>query len=151
MRIYLKLTKNKKLIPFNYQSYLTGALHKWIGCENELHEGMSLYSFSWLQNVKTNNSGIGTTHDSYFFISGYEDRLVKRIIKSIIDDPSVCFGMEVTDVEIAEVPNFTNKHSFVAASPVFIKRRLDNQIKHIIYSNPQSKNYLTETDRKSVV
>ena len=151
MRLYLKLTRGKKTLPFNYQSYLTGALHKWIGSENELHEGVSLYSFSWLQNVKPDGTGINVTNDSYFFISAYDGALIKRIVSGIIHDPSLCFDIAVTDVEIAEEPTFSHRQSFLVASPVFIKRRFENRIKHVLYSDPESKNYLTETLQKKLL
>jgi CRISPR/Cas system endoribonuclease Cas6 (RAMP superfamily) len=48
MRLHLSLTPNTEPVPFNYQHQLTGALHKWLG-ENELHDKISLYSFSWLR------------------------------------------------------------------------------------------------------
>ena len=47
MRIHLKTTANDKLVPFDYQKYLVGTLHKWLGTNTE-HDLMSLYSFSWL-------------------------------------------------------------------------------------------------------
>ena len=151
MRIYLKLSKSKKQLPFNYQPYLTGALHKWIGSENELHEGVSLYSFSWLQDVNVNSNGINVTDRSYFFISAFDDGLIKRIISGIINDPCLCFDIHVTDVEIAEEPTFLNKHTFLVASPVFIKRRFENKIKHLVYSDADSKQYLTETLQKKLL
>jgi len=59
MRGYLRLTKNSELIPFNYQAFLTGTLHKWIGKDNVEHGSVSLYSFSWLQNANTEKNGGG--------------------------------------------------------------------------------------------
>lgn len=47
MRIHLITNKSKELIKFNYQPILTGVFHKWIG-QNEIHNKISLYSFSWL-------------------------------------------------------------------------------------------------------
>ena len=53
MRLHLKLTPNTEPIPFNYQHQLTGTLHKWLG-QNDLHDKISLYSFSWLRGSKAN-------------------------------------------------------------------------------------------------
>src|SRR5450432_2694610 len=129
MRLYLRLTKNKELIPFNYQPYLTGALHKWIGDKNDIHDRLSLYSFSWLQNVDViNGKGILLKNDSYFFISAYDELLIKKILKGIISDPEVCFSATVFDVQIVEDPTFSNAEKFFVASPVFIKKRFDNNI-----------------------
>ena len=66
MRIYLQLSNSKETIPFNYQSYLTGAIHKWIGTNNAVHGASSLYSFSWLQNIDTVREGLRTKPYSFF-------------------------------------------------------------------------------------
>ncbi|MCH8533967.1 MAG: hypothetical protein LAT51_02760, partial [Flavobacteriaceae bacterium] len=58
MRIHLKLKSKNNQIPYNYQHLLTGCLHKWIGEKNIIHGQVSQYSFSWLQNVKTNKNGL---------------------------------------------------------------------------------------------
>ena len=51
MRIYLKLSSNQKIIPFNYQELLTGVIHKWIGESNEYHGKTGQFSFSWIQKI----------------------------------------------------------------------------------------------------
>lgn len=150
MRLYLKLTRNKEAIPFNYQPYLTGAIHKWIGEQNDVHDGLSLYSFSWLQNVTTRNSGVDLAQDAYFFISAFDETLVKRLVQGITKDPFVCYGSSVSEVQIAGAPSFGTTHTFFTASPVFIKRRIENNEKHITYENPSSGLYLTETLKKKL-
>jgi CRISPR-associated endoribonuclease Cas6 len=151
MRLYLKLTETKQLIPFNYQPYLTGAIHKWIGEQNDVHDAMSLYSFSWLQNVMVRaDRGVNLTADSYFFISVYDEALIKRLLKGIMEDPSVCYDSSITDVQIADDPLFSNRQTFFTASPVFIKRRVENTEKHITHEHPQSGEYLTETLKKKL-
>jgi CRISPR-associated endoribonuclease Cas6 len=152
MRLYLKLSRNKEIIPFNYQPYLTGAIHKWIGSKNEIHDSLSLHSFSWLQNVNIkNNQGINLTEESYFFISAYNELLIKKILKGILADPELCFGSRIHDVQVADDAQFSTKERFFAASPVFIKRRFDNKEKHITYDDPKSSMFLTETLQKKLV
>jgi len=145
MRLYLKLTKNKETIPFNYQHLLTGAIHKWIGEENKEHGDVSLYSFSWLQKVNTNNKGVTLTHDSYFFISAFYETLLKSILKGVLEDPSVCYGSKVYEAQIMETPEFGTKEYFFLASPAFIKRRFDNEQKHIVFNDELSGKFMTET------
>ena len=144
MRIHLQLTKNKELIPFNYQSFLTGALHKWLGKENIEHGNVSLYSFSWLQNVDTTENGINLKRGSYFFISAYDDALIKNIMKGIMADPSVCFGSSVSAVDIEENPIFSNIRHFSIASPVFVRRFDGEKDHHIGFDDENSSVYLTE-------
>lgn len=150
MRLYLKVTRNNKPVPFNYQSFITGAIHKWLG-NNEHHGALSLYSFSWFENVTTRkNTGIMLNNDSCFFISAFEEDLIKKIIKGIMIDPSICFGSEVAEIQIVDTPAFSSSEKFFVGSPVFIKRRFDNSEKHITYDHPQCNDYLTETLQKKL-
>lgn len=150
MRLYLQLTRNKETIPFNYQHYLTGAIHKWIGKDNLQHDSISLYSFSWFQNAEATRNGVNLTRDSYFFISVHDEALGKQIIRGLMQDPAVCFGSAVSDVQLAETPVFGDAKTFFTASPVFIKRRIEDNEKHITYENPLSGPYLTETLKKKL-
>ncbi len=150
MRLYLTLTRNKTIIPFNYQPFLTGAIHKWLGRNNQEHDNISLYSFSWLQDINATSTGINLNNTSHFFISAYNEELIKRLINGITQEPSVCFGSAVSDLQIVETPGFRSAEIFFTASPVFIKRRVDNEEKHITYDNPSSGLYLTETLQKKL-
>ena len=47
MCIYLRTTPNDVIVPFDYQQKIVGTIHKWLG-NNEIHDKISLYSFSWL-------------------------------------------------------------------------------------------------------
>jgi len=145
MRIYLRLSKNSTLIPFNYQPFLTGALHKWMGMDNVEHGNVSLYSFSWLQNVDTTKAGINLKRDSYFFISAYDDALIKMIMKGIMNDPSVCFGSYVSAIDIKGNPLFSACHTFAIASPVLVRRFDGEKDNHIVYDDERASGYLTET------
>ncbi len=150
MRIYLYLTKNTELIPYNYQPFLTGAIHKWIGKNNMEHGNVSLYSFSWLQNVNTNEKGIGLKQGSYFFISAYDEMLIKRLVKGVMNDSSLCFGASVMAINIQEDPVFSNFQLFLAASPVFVRRFEDGTDKHITYNDENVSNYLTQTMQRKL-
>lgn len=148
MRLYLQITKSTQTVPFNYQHYLTGVLHKWIGPENEIHDQTSLYSFSWLQQVNTNADGIRTTDRSSFFISAYDDKLLKKILNGIRQDPAIGFGIKVSGVQITAPPAFSYKEVFHTASPILIKRKLDDNEKHIEYNDPNASQYLTQALQK---
>lgn len=150
MRIYLKLNKSKETIPFNYQSYVTGAIHKWIGKENEIHDKASLYSFSWFQNVDTSSNGVRTKSGSYLFISAFDEILIKRIITGIREDATICFGSYAVEIQIVNDPEFSNREIFYTGSPIFIKRRFENNEKHISYNDPNAGTYLTETLQKKL-
>ena len=144
MRIYLKLTPNTKPVDFSYQEKLVGTLHKWLGVNN-IHDNMSIYSFSWLEGGKAKNGVLEFANGANWFISFWETKLLKTIVGSIRNDPKVAFGMEVNEIIIRENPEFGTNHKFDLASPVLIKRMIDNNEKHFIYSDVESANLLEET------
>jgi len=150
MRIYLHLSKNKELIPFNYQLFLTGSLHKWMGKDNIEHGEVSLYSFSWLQNVDATKTGINLKRGSYFFISAYDEALIKMVMKGIMTDPSVCFGSFVSAVDVEETPNFSAAQRFSIASPVLVRRFEGEKDNHIVYHDERASDYLTETMQRKL-
>ena len=144
MRIYCKTTQNTSIVPYNYQSFLSGALHKWLGI-NEEHDDTSLYSFSWLMNGKGTDNGLNFQNGSQWFISAYNADFIKKIIQGIQKDPAMFHGLEVSEVVLSEDPQFKSGHIFKVANPVFIKRKIEDKKKFFYYDNPESASFLTET------
>jgi CRISPR-associated endoribonuclease Cas6 len=145
MRLHLKTTKSEGLVPFNYQNILTGALHKWIGKNNEHDDRLSLYSFSWLNGGKAMKEGLDFEYGAHFFISVHDQHLFKRIIQGVREKPEIAFGLAVTEVIIQEDPVFKQEQWFAAASPIFIKRRIEGAEKHYEYKDKESGILLTDT------
>lgn len=144
MRIHIKTTPNKELVTYNYQPKLVGALHKWLG-ENELHGRMALYSFSWLMNAKTDKEGLYFPEGSTFFISFHDDNYLKKVLKSITEQPSLCFGMEVKDVIIEENPDLSDRTHFSYGSPIFIRRLENGDDIHYTFNDKNAGDLLKET------
>jgi len=144
MRIHLNVQNNESYIPFNHQSLLTGTIHKWIGKNNE-HGKISLYSFSQLKGGKATQMGLKFSDYTSFFISAYDPMFLKKIIRGIQEDPKMFNGLIVKDVIIQEDPDFTNREIFYSASPIFIKRKLDDKIEHILYNDPRANSCLKES------
>ncbi|MFW5760507.1 MAG: CRISPR-associated endoribonuclease Cas6 [Cyclobacteriaceae bacterium] len=149
MRLVLYLTKNKEIVPFNYQPMLTGALHKWIG-KNDIHDHLSLYSFSWLQEAKRVKDGLDFPYGSSYFISAYDSQLIKNIIKGIQEDQEIGKGLFVKEIIIQEDPVFNSEERFLLASPVFIRRNIEGRDIHFSYKDENSSQYLTETLSKKL-
>lgn len=145
MRIYLKLSKEDKSIPFNYQELLTGVIHKWIGKNNDIHGKAGHYSFSWIQNTGANKKGISLKDDAYFFIGTYEESLLKQIVKGVLEDPVMFHGVKVIDVQIKNIPKFNSFEKFLMASPVLLKMKDENRIKHITLEDDNFEQVLTES------
>lgn len=145
MRVYLRLSPNKTSVDFNYQSKLVGTLHKWIGI-NELHGKQSLFSMSWLSGGKAfGNKGLEFPNGAQWFISAYDEDLIKQVISGVVVDPEVAFGMKATDITIRETPQFNEETRFFLGSPVLVKRNLNEKQRHFTYLEPDADTLLTET------
>ncbi len=147
MRINLTLSPSTETIPFNHLPVLAGALHKWLG-PNEVHDGLSLYSFSWLQGGQSTRQGLRFPKGASWFISAIDGDFLSRSIHGILADPHLRWGMRVEQATLQAPPDFTDvpEVRFLLASPVFIKRQLpDGEEKHYLYTDPESDHLLTET------
>lgn len=131
MRVYLSLEQNNKIVPYNYQNLLTGAIHKWLGKDNSEHGQTGVLSFSWLQNTKATKEGINLSNNSFLFISAWDDSIIKKIVSGILDDPTMFCGIKVSGVQIANTPEFKNSTSFLMASPVLLKWRDNGALRYV--------------------
>lgn len=146
MRIHLKTTANENLVPFNYQNKIVGTLHKWLG-ENEEHNLMSLYSFSWLHGSVREQNGLNFPKGASWFISFYDAIKVKKIVLDIQKNPEMFAGMRVVDVVIEETPDLSSRELFYLGSPIFIKRAVTpgGEIKYYTFNDVQSAELMTKT------
>lgn len=145
MRITINVSSNSEPVPFDYQQKLVGTIHKWIG-ENDIHDKLSLYSFSWLRGGTKVGNSLSFPNGTSFFISFYDSDIVRQIIGSIRDFPEMFCGMYVTDITIADNPDLSSRTEFYCGSPVFIKRRLESgEIKQYLYDDECAGALMKET------
>ncbi|MFW5982942.1 MAG: CRISPR-associated endoribonuclease Cas6 [bacterium] len=144
MRVHIQFTKPNEIIPYNHQEVLTGAFHKWIG-KNIIHNDISLYSFSRLSGAKADKKGLTFPFGAKWFISIYDKELFKKLLSGIVESPEIRWGMKVQDFFVQPEPDFTHQTEFYAASPIFIKRSINNRQKHYLFSDKESSELLTET------
>jgi CRISPR-associated endoribonuclease Cas6 len=144
MRIHLKIKTENKVIPFNHQQFLVGTIHKWIG-KNDEHGKVSLYSFSQLEGGRATQNGLLFEGFTSFFFSSYHVDLIKKLITGIQSEPSMFHGLTVLEIVIQEDPDLTARSLFFAASPIFIKRRIDDRVNHIRFNDPLAGSFLKET------
>lgn len=150
MRMYLELTPNTKIVPFNYQEKLVSLFHKWLGY-NELHDDISLYSLSWLTRGKGSKNGLHFPNGSAFQISAPDHQLLKELIGGISTGWQVGWGMEVNNITLQKTPNFGDQYRFIAQSPVLVKRKeTDGNHRYYYVQDHQSDQYLTETLKKKL-
>ncbi len=146
MRIYLRLSPNRLIVPFDYQVNMVGALHKWLGGRNETHDSLSLYSFSWLQGGHMSDSnGLDFPEGARWFISAHDPSLIKKIISGILDSPEVAFGMQVEEITIRETPVFSSPTRFFLGSPILVKRNMEKDQRYYLYHEEESDSLMTET------
>lgn len=146
MRIILKTSPNSHPVPFDYQSKLVGCMQKWLGTDNDYHGKISLYSFSWLQEGKSVNGSLSFPLGARFFISFYDDNAIKDIIRTILGDPTMFCGMSVTDINLADMPDFAERDLFFCGSPILIKRRMDDgRYKQYNYLDCEANELMKET------
>lgn len=147
MRLHIKLSKNTSIVPFSYQEQQVSKLHYWLG-KNEIHDKLSLYSFSWLKNGRQEGSkGLNFRTGSQFFISCYDSSLIKQLIKSIQQDNDFGWGMKIKALTLEKEPDFEYQHRFLVGSPVFIKRSQAEEkgAKFFYYNDEEANQFLTES------
>jgi CRISPR-associated endoribonuclease Cas6 len=123
---------------------LVGTLHKWLGL-NEWHNRISFYSFSWLKGAERGNNGLYFPRGAEWFISAYNTEFIKKLIEGIQDDPAINYGFKVKAITVQENPSFNDSHLFTLASPVLIKRKEGERVKHFLFSDKQADELMTET------
>lgn len=147
MRLHFTLSTNRQPVPFDYQHYLTGVFHKWLG-QNALHDTLSLYSLSWLDGSRMHHGALEFPHGARWFISLYDELLVEAIVNHALADPEVCCGMRVVRIEQQATPDFGPRYTFKVGSPVLAKsNEIKGKIKHYIYSDSEADATLTATLR----
>lgn len=148
MRIVIHTTPNSSIVSFDYQQKLVGTIHKWLG-NNEIHDNISLYSFSWLLGGKMiRNQGYTFPDGANFFVSFYEEEYLRLLMRTILSDPEMFCGLKVRDISIVNQPVFSeDAQYFRLASPIFIKRLQygTRNYKFYLYDDEVSNTLMTET------
>ncbi len=144
MRFYLSLTYNTETVPFSYQHYLVGAFHKWLGL-NGLHDTISLYSLGWLEGAKMNGKGFDFPNGAEWMISFWDDDIGRDMLRTMLDNPAVCFGMKVAEVRMRQSPEFSSIEKFSCASPILIKNKTDNGTKYYSFKDDDADYLLRNT------
>ncbi len=150
MRLQLHLSPNTEPVPFNHLHCLTGALHKWLG-ENDIHDGLSLYSFGWLQGGEKVGKYLHYPHGATWNIGFHDSQYAWQLAKGIIQDGELGFGMHVKKALEAKVPSFTNTHTFLVDGMVVVrKKRADDTREYLLYDDLQADILLTDLLKKKL-
>jgi CRISPR-associated endoribonuclease Cas6 len=153
MRLYFELSPNTQPVPFDYQHFLTGTFHKWLG-NNALHDGISLYSLGWLSGGVTRRDGkrieggLDFPRGAGWFISAHDETLLHKIADAALRDGNVCCGMEVIEIRTQSTPDFGPRFCFKAGSPVLARsKEIEGRVTHYTCRDEVADGVLTQTLR----
>lgn len=151
MRLHFQLSPSRQPVPFNYTHQLTGWLHARLG-NNDLHDGLSLYSLGWLQGGGAHNGALHFPRGARLFLSAPDtdagNAFLERVANAALLTPQVCYGMEVVEIYSETTPGFGPRRVFRCDSPVFIRGEKEgDQDPHILYDDPRASDYMTRTLR----
>ena len=151
MRLNLKLTGNTDPVPFNHLHWLTGFLHDRIG-ENALHDGLSLYSFGWLQGGTGENGHLTFPQGAAWRVSFHDADAARRLIDGIMQDPEVVCGMRVYEVKEQAVPQLSGCYHFETdGAPVIARRtRGDGSRAYLLHDDEAADEVMTRVLRKKL-
>jgi len=151
MRLNLTLSPNTDSVPFDHLHWLTGTLHKWVGPDNTLHDGPSLYSIGWLGGGQGDGGALAFPDGARWRLSFYSDRAAKSALEGILDDPSVFAGMRVTEAQQQTTPAFSGGYRFSVDAPVVARRRRDDGSReYLLYDDERADAALTRTLRRKM-
>ena len=151
MRLQLQLSPSTQPVSFDHLHQLTGALHKWLG-ENDIHDGLSLYSFGWLRGGKRKNDQLNFPAGSLWNISFYDDSVAKKLLQGILQQPDLFSGMRVIEVQEQATPTFGNFYRFRTDQSAILARqsRPDGSRAYLLWDNPQADEVLTHLLRRKL-
>jgi CRISPR-associated endoribonuclease Cas6 len=149
MRLHLYLTA-PLAVPFDYLSALKSAFHHWAGHNPALHDGLSLYSYSWLHGGRAERGGIRFVEGASWFISAPDETLIHELVSGVVRAPALDLSLAVRDVRMQRAPEFAaGEQPFRVASPVFIKHEVEKgkPADHLLPGHPLADELLTATLR----
>jgi len=81
LHLYLKASQSA---PFDYLPALKSAFHLWTDHNPALHDGLSLYSYSWLHGDRAGRGGIRFGEGASWFISAPDREVIHTLISGVV-------------------------------------------------------------------
>ena len=144
MRLQLHLTPNTQPVPFDHLHQLTGAIHKWLG-PNNLHDGLSLYSFGWLRGGEKRKHELAFPKGAIWNISFHDDGEARQLLQGLLKQPDVMYGMRVIATNEMPTPNFGESFLFKTDGSSVLARtnRSDGTRAYLFWDNPLADEIIT--------
>jgi CRISPR-associated endoribonuclease Cas6 len=149
VRLHLYLEASS-VVDFDHLPALKGAFHRWTGHNTALHDGLSLYSYSWLRGGRGTRGGLRFGQGAHWSIAAHDPAVIHDIISGVISKPGLDHDLVVRDARIQTVPDFeAGERHFRVLSPVFIKDEVEKgkPADHLLPGHPRADELLTETLR----
>ncbi len=151
MRLQLQLTPNTQPVPFTYLYNLVGSLHKWIGDNNSLHDGMSLYSFGRLTGAEKIGKHLYFPHGATWSVSFQDSDYAWALAKGILRDDSLAFGMRVTEANEMTMPSFAKRVRLATDGEIVVRtKRPDGSRQYLLWSDEAADDKMTQLMRKKL-
>lgn len=148
MRLNLTLSPNTDPVPFDHLHKLTGTLHKWLGADNALHDGPSLYAVGWLKGGHAEDGALTFPEGARWRLSFWDGGAAKAVLEGLLQDPSVFAGMQVVEAQQQVTPSFSSTYRFQVDAPVVARRRRDDGSReYLLYDDDRAEAALTRTLR----
>ncbi|MEM8599996.1 MAG: CRISPR-associated endoribonuclease Cas6 [Bacteroidota bacterium] len=125
-------------------------MHAWLG-RNEIHDELSLYSFGWLRKGRVRQGRLDFPGGTTWTVSFVDPALGKRLLNGVLDDPDVTCGMRVSEVQLAEAPEFGASQRFLIDGAVLTRRNRDDGGRdHLTFADEGADETLTRTLRSKL-
>jgi CRISPR-associated endoribonuclease Cas6 len=148
MRLHLKLTGTTDDVPFDHLDALRSRLHAWLGADNDLHDGLSLYSFGWLRGGTAQGGALRFPRGATWRLSFHDPAAAKACLAGVLRDPEVIGGMRVFEVKEQAAPAFSGSYRFEVDAPVVTRTtRDDGSRRYLLYDDEAATDTLTRTLR----
>ncbi|WP_338874997.1 CRISPR-associated endoribonuclease Cas6 [Spirosoma sp. SC4-14] len=151
MRLQLQLTPTTQPLPYDHLHQLTSTLHKWLG-RNDIHDGLSLYSFGWLRGGESRNGSLRFPKGAIWNISFFDEEKARQALGGILDQPELGFGMRVAEIREVAPPAFQHHHYFLTdgSSIVIRQKRPDGSRAYLLWDDPATDQALTQSFQRKL-
>jgi len=129
MRLIFKTSKSTEIVPFNNQTYLNGAINKWLGHNNKWHNVPGNYNISSLLGGKKVSNGLSFPNGAKIVVSFLDNEFIAALVDGMKKDPLINWGMRVDEEFEIELDSkiYGGKNFFFALSPILIKKTKEGE------------------------
>jgi len=137
------------IIPFSYQQFFLGLLHRFIGERNREHDDISLYSW-FVQGLTFAGTGLDVSQGCTWVVSAWDADIAIHIAKEATAFREELLGMRVCAVKSYIEPPPAWQKRFNVGSPVFVKNWVNNNAQHLRFDDSRASEVMTRILHKKM-